>query len=127
MIGAGYVSLKSYKMTLPTNLKHVVSEAELNQILKDHENVMVCCGRMGPMCVPVYDIMEELQDEYTNVEFRDMLFDNPEARVIRELPQCRGFMGLPFTIYYKNGEVVAATSSIQSKEQITEILDREFK
>ncbi len=114
-------------MTLPTNLKHVDSEAELNEILKDHENVMVCCGRMGPMCVPVYDIMEELQDEYTHVEFRDMLFDSPEARVIRELPQCRGFMGLPFTVYYKNGSVVAATSSIQSKEQITEILDREFK
>lgn len=114
-------------MTLPTNLKHVDSEAELNKILKDHENVMVCCGRMGPMCVPVYDIMEELQDEYTHVEFRDMLFDSPEARVIRELPQCRGFMGLPFTVYYKNGNVVAATSSIQSKEQITEILDREFK
>ncbi len=114
-------------MTLPTNLKHVISEAELNQILKDHENVMVCCGRMGPMCVPVYDIMEELQDEYTHVEFRDMLFDNPEAAVIRQLPQCRGFMGLPFTIYYKNGEVVAATSSIQTKEQITDILDREFK
>jgi thioredoxin 1 len=35
-------------------------------------------------------------------------------------------MGLPFTVYYKNGKVVAATSSIQSKEQIQEILDREF-
>ncbi len=113
-------------MVLPTNLKHVVSEDDLNKILEENENVMVCCGRMGPMCVPVYDIMEELQDEYKNVEFRDMLFDNPEAAVIRNLPECRGFMGLPFTIYYKNGKVVAATSSIQTKEQITGILDREF-
>jgi thioredoxin 1 len=114
-------------MVLPTNLKHVVSEAELNKILEENENVMVCCGRMGPMCVPVYDIMEELQDEYPHVEFRDMLFDNPEAAVIRNLPECRGFMGLPFTIYYKNGKVVAATSSIQTREQIVEILEREFK
>ncbi len=114
-------------MVLPTNLKHVVSEAELNKILEENENVMVCCGRMGPMCVPVYDIMEELQDEYPHVEFRDMLFDNPEAAVIRNLPECRGFMGLPFTVYYKNGKVVAATSSIQTREQIVEILDREFK
>ena len=113
-------------MVLPTNLKHVATEAEYNEILKNHENVMICCGRMGPMCVPVYDIMEELQEEYPHVEFRDMLFDSPEAHVIRNLPQCRGFMGLPFTVYYKNGEVVAATSSIQSQEQITEILDREF-
>lgn len=114
-------------MVLPTNLKHVATEAELKEILKNHENVMVCCGRMGPMCVPVYDLMEELQDEYPHVEFRDMLFDNPEAAVIRNLPECRGFMGLPFTVYYKNGKVVKATSSIQNREQITAILDSEFK
>jgi thioredoxin 1 len=114
-------------MVLPTNLKHVATAADLEQIINENENVMVCCGRMGPMCVPVYGAMEELQDEYKNVEFRDMLFDNPEASVIRELPECQGFMGLPFTVYFKNGKVAAATSSIQSKEQITEILDREFK
>ncbi|RLD88720.1 MAG: thioredoxin [Bacteroidetes bacterium] len=113
-------------MVLPTNLKHVATEDEYNEILKNHENVMICCGRMGPMCVPVYDIMEELQEEYKHVEFRDMLFDSPHAHVIRNLPQCRGFMGLPFNVYYKNGQVVAATSSIQSQEQITDILDREF-
>ena len=113
-------------MVLPTNLKHVATANELNELLEKNENLMVCCGRMGPMCLPVYDIMEELQDEYTNVEFRDMLFDSPEAAVIRNLPECRSFMGLPFTIYYKNGEIVAATSSIQDRDQITEILDREF-
>jgi len=114
-------------MVLPTNLKHVATEAELKQLLSEKENVMVCCGRMGPMCVPVYDIMEELQEEYSHVEFRDMLFDNPEAAVIRNLPECRGFMGLPFTVYYKNGKVVKATSSIQNHEQITSILDAEFQ
>ncbi|MBN2614093.1 MAG: thioredoxin family protein [Bacteroidales bacterium] len=113
-------------MVLPTNLKHIATAADLEQLISEKENVMVCCGRMGPMCVPVYASMEELQDEYTHVEFRDMLFDSPEARVIRELPECSGFMGLPFTVYYKNGKVAAATSSIQSKEQITEILDREL-
>jgi thioredoxin 1 len=35
-------------------------------------------------------------------------------------------MGIPFTIYYKNGQVVKATTSIQSKAQITAILDQEF-
>jgi thioredoxin 1 len=113
-------------MVLPTNLKHVATANELTEILQDNENVMVCCGRMGPMCLPVYDIMEELQDEYTNVDFRDMLFDSPESAVIRNLPECRSFMGLPFTVYYKNGKVVAATTSIQDRDQITEILDREF-
>ncbi len=113
-------------MVLPTSLKHVATANDLSEILEKNDNVMVCCGRMGPMCLPVYDIMEELQDEFINVEFRDMLFDSPEAAVIRNLPEARSFMGLPFTIYYKNGNVVTATSSIQDRDQITEILNREF-
>ncbi len=114
-------------MVLPTSLKHVATANDLSEILEKNDNVMVCCGRMGPMCLPVYDIMEELQDEFTNVEFRDMLFDSPEAAVIRNLPEARSFMGLPFTIYYKDGNVVTATSSIQDRDQITKILNREFK
>jgi thioredoxin 1 len=111
---------------LYTNLKHIESAAEHNKILGENENVMVICGRMGPMCIPVYEIAEELEEEYPNVKFYDLEFDNPEAYVIRQLPEVRGFMGIPFTIYYKNGKVVKATSSIQSKEQIKTILDKEF-
>jgi len=112
---------------LQTNLKHILSEADLNKEITENENVMVCCGRMGPMCVPVYGVMDELQDEYKHVAFRDMEFDSPDARAIRNLPECRGFAGLPFTVYYKNGKVVNATSSIQSMEQVKDILDKEFK
>jgi thioredoxin 1 len=35
-------------------------------------------------------------------------------------------MGLPFTVYYKHGKVVEATSGMQSKEQVADILDRLF-
>ena len=111
---------------LQTNLKHVASAQEHQEIINSNENVMICCGRMGPMCLPVYDIMEELETEYPNVKFYDMEFDHPDAHVIRNLPECRGFMGLPFTVYYKNGKVVKATSSIQNNEQVTEILNAEF-
>ncbi|MCF6367165.1 MAG: thioredoxin family protein [Bacteroidales bacterium] len=113
-------------MVLNTNLEHVTTGADYNKIISENENVMICCGRMGPMCVPVYAVMEELREEYQNIKFCDMLFDNPEAHVIRNLPECAGFMGLPFTVYYKNGKVVKATSSIQTREQITEILKSEF-
>ena len=113
-------------MILQTNLKHIADAEEHSEVINNNENVMVCCGRMGPMCLPVYDIMEDLQEEYPNVEFRDMLFDNPHAAVIRNIPEARSFMGLPFTIYYKNGKVVEATSSIQNREQITEILSKEL-
>ncbi|MFP4152665.1 MAG: thioredoxin [Alkalispirochaeta sp.] len=116
-------------MTLPTNLNHVETEAELKDLIASKENVMVCCGRMGPMCVPVYGVMEDLQNsgDYDGVDFRDMAFDSPEADYIRSLPECQGFRGLPFTVYFKNGEVAAATSSIQTKDQITAILDEKLK
>ena len=111
---------------LHTELHEIETAAELEKLIAENENVMVCCGRMGPMCIPVYGIAEELEEEYKHVKFYDMEFDNPEAHVIRNLPEVRGFMGIPFTIYYKNGKVVNATSSIQTREQVTAILDKEF-
>lgn len=111
---------------LYTNLKHLESIADHNKAISENENVMVICGRMGPMCIPVYGIAEEFETEYKHVKFYDMEFDNPISDVIRILPEVRGFMGIPFTIYYKNGRVVKATSSIQTKDQVKSILDKEF-
>jgi len=111
---------------LDTNLKHLETEYEVKEVLKNNENVMVCCGRMGPMCTPVYRIMEELEREYTHVIFRDQDFDIPAADFIKNLPECAAFMGLPFTVYFKKGQVAAATTSIQNKVQVKKILDRVF-
>ncbi len=111
---------------LKTNLPHILSEQDHAKFLSENENLMVCCGRMGPMCIPVYETMEELAGDYSHVKFADMEFDSPDAKVIRNLPECRGFQGLPFVVYYKNGKVVKATSSIQNREQITSILDEQF-
>ena len=111
---------------LYTNLKHIETAADHVRIISENEKVMVICGRMGQMCIPVYGIAEELEDEYRHVKFFDLEFDNPESYVIRNLPEVRGFMGIPFTIYYKDGKVAKATSSIQTKAQVKAILDREF-
>lgn len=111
---------------LRTGLKEIETKTELEKLISENENMMVCCGRMGPMCLPVFSIMSELEEERTNVKFAVMGFDNPEAAIIRNAPECRGFTGLPFTIYYKNGKVVQATSSIQNMQQVTGILDSKF-
>ena len=111
---------------LHTNLHEFETAAELEKYISENENVMVCCGRMGPMCIPVYGVMEELEEERTNVKFAVMAFDSQEAGIIRNDTACRGFMSLPFTMYYKNGKVVQATSSIQNMQQVTAVLDEHF-
>lgn len=111
---------------LNTNLTHVLSEKDHSELLNSNENVMICCGRMGPMCIPVYEVMEELEGDYKNIKFADMEFDSQDAKIIRNLPECRSFQGLPFVVYYKNGKVAKATSSIQSRDQVTAILDEQF-
>ncbi len=111
---------------LYTNLNHIETASQLEKIISENENVMVCCGRMGPMCIPVYGIMEELEPVYSHVKFFDMEFDNPEVAGHTQTPMTRGFMGLPYTVYYKNGKMVKATSSIQNMPQVKAILDTEF-
>jgi len=108
---------------LHTNLKHVLSADEHKRLISENENVMICCGRMGPMCIPVYAAMSNLQNEYDQIIFADMEFDIPDAAVIREDPACHGFMGLPFVVYYRHGKLVHATGGIQSEDQIRAILE----
>lgn len=111
---------------LQTAVHEIETATELEKIINENKNVMVCCGRMGPMCIPVYDDMEELEEERPNIKFYSMGFDTNEAAPIKNAPMCKGFMGLPFTVYYKNGEMVKATTSIQNRQQITAILDEYF-
>ena len=111
---------------LETRLRHLENEKDISDVLEKNRNVMICCGRMGPMCLPVYAAMEQLENEYEHVAFRDMDFDGPAADFIKRLPECSTFMGLPFTVYFREGKPVTATTSIQTRDAIAEILDREF-
>lgn len=112
---------------LDTNLNHIESKAQFDELLKGGGKFVVVCGRMGPMCIPVYDVMESLQPKYPDVRFFDMAFDSPTGeQTIRALPEVRSFNGLPFTVYFRDGKVAAATSSIQSKAQVKQILDAQL-
>lgn len=81
---------------------------------------------MGPMCIPLYGIFEVLRDRYSDIRFCDMDFDVPVASLIRNMPECRGFQGLPFTVYFRNGKVMKATSSIQSTDEVKAVLREVF-
>jgi len=61
---------------LDTKLKHLEAGEQFKDVLAKNKNVMICCGRMGPMCIPVYKVMEQLEPRYRHVAFRDA--DNGE-------------------------------------------------
>jgi thioredoxin 1 len=111
---------------LYTNLKHLETLSDHSKAITENENVMVICGRMGPMCIPVFEIAEDLESDYKHVKFYDLEFENPVSEVVRKLSEVSGFMRIPFTVYYKAGKVIKATSGIQTKEQVKSILNQEF-
>lgn len=111
---------------LYTNLNHIESAAEYARIINENENVMLICGRMGPLCIPVYRIAEESEEKYSHVKFYDMEYDHPELYFFHDLPEVQNFPEYPFTVYYKNGKVAIATAGIQNKAQVQAILEKEF-
>lgn len=111
---------------LYTNLKHIETAEEHAGIVNESENVVVICGRMGSQSIPVYQIAEDLEVEFPAVNFFDMEYDNPESQVIKKLPELIGLASIPYVVYYKNGLVVKVTSGIQSKSQVSAILEAVF-
>lgn len=112
-------------MTLRTNLPHLETKAAYEELIKNNTSVMIACGRMGPMCLPVYAAMEKLRDEYSNIKFYDMDFDSEVGmETIRSLPQTQSFTGLPFVVYFKNGEPASASTSIQTVDQVRTHLNK---
>ena len=48
---------------LQKNLMHILTASGHRKLIEENENAMICCGRMCPMCMPVYGIMEDLESE----------------------------------------------------------------
>jgi len=111
---------------LYTNLKHIVTAKEFALSIGENENVMVICGRMGPFCIPIYRIAEDLEAEYSYVKFYDVEFDDPNLYFIQAIPEVEELEKIPYILYFKNGKVVKATSGNQTKAQIRNILEKEF-
>jgi thioredoxin 1 len=72
------------------------------------------------------ELQTRLKHIHSEAEFRQVLEEHPEARIIRKLTGCRGFMRLPFTVYFKKSAMVKATTIVQSQDQIESILNTYF-
>lgn len=109
---------------LYTNLNHIETSAEFQQIIAESSQVVIVCGRMGEFSIPVYRVLEDLQEEYSEVKFFDMEYDNPESHVICNLfidsPEAK----VPFLLFYENGELAFRTWGTKTKEQIEEIINK---
>ena len=114
---------------LQSSCDEVQTKSEVENLINNNDKVIISCGRNGPMCLPVYGAFEVLKEKetYSDIKFVVMPFDVPEASIIRELQECRSFMGLPFNIYYRNGKVVGATSSIQNAKAIKTSIKKIFQ
>ena len=111
---------------LYTNLKHIETAAEYTVIINKNENVMIVCGRMDPVCVPVYRIAEELENAYKHVKFYDMEFDNPESAILKNVVEYYNLQNIPLVGYFRNGNLMEVSIGIQTKEQISTILNKEY-
>ena len=111
---------------LYTNLKHIESASRFANIIADYENVTIICGKMDPASVSMYRIAEALKAEFTHVGFFDMESDNPESGIIHNLPEVQGLSNMPLMVCFKNREVACVQAGIQTKAQVTTILEHEF-
>ena len=111
-----------------TKLKLIESLEDFKETLSGNDKLVVSAGRWGPMCIPVYKAMEQLEsaDKYKNIQFQVVEFDTEAATPIKKAKECSTFMGLPFTVYYNMQKIVHATTSIQTKTQIEEICEKYF-
>jgi thioredoxin 1 len=111
---------------LYTNLNHIECREEYVKVINKYENVAVICGRMDPASIKVYSAAEELAKDYRHIMFFDVEFDNPFTKFLLNLPEVKNFSGIPFIIYFKNGNVVRATRNHNTKTQIAAMLDNAF-
>ena len=108
---------------LYTNLEHIETAADFEKIISENENVVVICGRMGPLCVPVYRVIEELGNEFQQIKFYDMEYDNPEFYFFHSRPEVSNLEEIPFTTYYHQGEAVKSIAGMQTKAQLKKFLN----
>jgi len=111
---------------LYTNLKHIETSSDYTRTIGQNGNVIIICGRMNPVCIPIFRIAEELESTYKHVKFYDMEFDNPESGVLKNVVQYYNLEDIPLVGYFKDGNLVEVSIGTQTKEQMLAVLNKEY-
>ncbi|MCE1198901.1 MAG: hypothetical protein LWW85_08020 [Marinilabiliales bacterium] len=108
---------------LYTNLKHLEKRAEYRQILADHAQVVIVCGRMDHDSIPLYRWAEAAARTFRHICFCDMEADNPESLVLMDLEEMKGEMIVPTVICLQEAKVLQIFRGVQE----TAALHRQLK
>lgn len=96
------------------NIKELTEE-NFNEIFDNRNNVCVVdffanwCGH----CKMLSHILEELSNEYTNINFYKVNVDDSTS-----LARNYGVMSIPTLIFFKNNEVIKTMIGLQSKDEL---------
>jgi thioredoxin 1 len=111
---------------LYTNLKHLETADEHTKVTARNKNIVVICGRMEAECIAAYRLAESLENEYEQVGFYDMEYDNPESVVITSIAETDDTKLPPYIVLYRNGEVARIVTGAIAKESLKEIIETVF-
>jgi thioredoxin 1 len=107
---------------LYTNLKHIETATDYQQVIAENGQVVIVCGRMGEFSIPVYRILESLQGVYPQVKFFDMEFDNPEAKLVCDLVNDMPGAKVPFLLFYRNGVMTYRTWGVKTNDELVQFI-----
>jgi len=103
---------------LYTNLKHIESIKQLNDVIGNNNNVVMCYGRMNSDCIPVFNALEQLESELSDVQIYDIEYDNPEFEDFKQSTHSLTMTELPYLIFFQNGEVREVFAGKKDENQL---------
>jgi len=112
---------------LYTNLKHIESTSQLNDVIGKNNNVVMCYGRMNHDCIAVFNSLEQLENENPSIQIYDIEYDNPEFEDFKQSTRSLTMAELPYLILFQNGEVREVFTGKKDENQLRNIIHSVYK
>jgi len=112
---------------LYTNLKHIESTSQLNDVIEKNNNVVMCYGRMNHNCIPVFNALEQLENEIPTIQMYDIEYDNPEFEDFKQSTHTLKMAELPYLIFFQNGAVREVITGKKDENQLRNIIHSVYK
>lgn len=100
----------------------IVNKAEFDEIIKEGYTLVDFYADWCGPCKMLGPILEELDNEYSNINFVKVNCDNDI-----DLAEGYGIMSIPAVFLLKDGQVVANTLGYHGKEDMKKFIDSNLK